>query len=385
MFNNMLNMVHGFGAKVEVTLDVTFHYLFISYDPKGNLTYQHLSGFITRTMTTATTGHNRPQLCTIHQTEEKTTMSSSTDGTTDTTCANCGKGDSEENKLKRCTACKMVKYCCRDCQVAHRPRHKRACKKRAAELFDAELFSDPPERKECPICMLPLPLDYNRYFFKACCGQIICNGCAYAQEKEDIKSGKRGDDVAACPFCRTPTPSTDEDANLLLKKFVDNNNTHALFILAENYGYGKMGYPIDSSKAIELFLKAGELGHAVAYYTLGCIYKDGKMVEKDLKRAKQYFELGAIAGCVHSRHYLACLESVAYNNEKAVKHLMISAKAGLEESLKLLLEFLKSGLVTKDEYTEALRAYQKEQEDRKSAMRDEVLLYKTNPSLYEKL
>ena len=55
---------------------------------------------------------------------------SSTDGVT--TCSACGKegGDS----LKACMACKMVKYCNRDCQIAHRPQHKKACKKRAAEL-----------------------------------------------------------------------------------------------------------------------------------------------------------------------------------------------------------------------------------------------------------
>ena len=36
-------------------------------------------------------------------------------------CANCGKGKEESGKLKACTACKMVKYCNRECQIAHRP------------------------------------------------------------------------------------------------------------------------------------------------------------------------------------------------------------------------------------------------------------------------
>jgi hypothetical protein len=40
-------------------------------------------------------------------------------------------------KLKKC-ACKLVKYCSVDCQRNHRPLHKRACKKRLAEIrFDA--------------------------------------------------------------------------------------------------------------------------------------------------------------------------------------------------------------------------------------------------------
>eukprot|EP00956_Cyclotella_meneghiniana_P002195 scaffold2448_cov24-Cyclotella_meneghiniana.AAC.3 len=69
-------------------------------------------------------------------------------------CASCGKADAN---LKACTACKLAKYCGVDCQVAHRPAHKRACKKRARELFDVELYAQPPKREECPICMIPLP------------------------------------------------------------------------------------------------------------------------------------------------------------------------------------------------------------------------------------
>ena len=76
------------------------------------------------------------------------------------TCANCGKGKESCGDLKACTACKLVKYCNRNCQIAHRPQHKKACKKRAAQLHDAALFKEhPPE--ECPICMLPLPLYEN--------------------------------------------------------------------------------------------------------------------------------------------------------------------------------------------------------------------------------
>src|SRR5210317_2629953 len=91
-------------------------------------------------------------------------------------CANCGKGEGCE--LKCCTGCKMVKYCNRDCQIAHRPQHKRACKKRAAELYDEKLFREPPPPEECPICMLSLPLTenndtHNGKNFYTCCGKTI--------------------------------------------------------------------------------------------------------------------------------------------------------------------------------------------------------------------
>jgi hypothetical protein len=39
-------------------------------------------------------------------------------------CANCGQEETDA-KLKGCAACKLVKYCSKDCQVSHRSRHKR--------------------------------------------------------------------------------------------------------------------------------------------------------------------------------------------------------------------------------------------------------------------
>ena len=73
-------------------------------------------------------------------------------------CANCGKGEEGSASLKACTACKMVKYCNRECQIAHRPQHKKQCKKRAAELHDEKLFKQPPlQYGDCPICFLRLP------------------------------------------------------------------------------------------------------------------------------------------------------------------------------------------------------------------------------------
>ena len=109
---------------------------------------------------------------------------------TNNTCANCEKCEESSGDLKACTACKMVKYCHRDCQIAHRPQHKKACKKRAAELHDEKLFEEPPPPEECPICMLPPPLYDNLYTgmtFRSCCGKNICDGCEYAMDESEAK------------------------------------------------------------------------------------------------------------------------------------------------------------------------------------------------------
>ena len=47
-------------------------------------------------------------------------------------CANimkCKNKDKAEKKLMRCTRCKSVVYCGRDCQVNHFADHKKVCKR----------------------------------------------------------------------------------------------------------------------------------------------------------------------------------------------------------------------------------------------------------------
>jgi hypothetical protein len=95
-----------------------------------------------------------------------------------TSCANCGKSEELEAKLETCKACKAVKYCGRGCQIAHRNRHKKECKKRAAELHEEALFKEPPKPDDCPIRFLPLTHGSGgggqRYF--TCCGKMVCSG-----------------------------------------------------------------------------------------------------------------------------------------------------------------------------------------------------------------
>eukprot|EP00984_Skeletonema_dohrnii_P024979 scaffold14127_cov67-Skeletonema_dohrnii-CCMP3373.AAC.1 len=69
-------------------------------------------------------------------------------------CASCGVAEADDMKLKKCTACKSARYCSIKCQKEHRPKHKRDCKKRAAELRDEILFKQPEcsHFGDCPIC-----------------------------------------------------------------------------------------------------------------------------------------------------------------------------------------------------------------------------------------
>ena len=263
----------------------------------------------------------------------------------------------------------MVKYCNRNCQIAHRPQHKKACKKRAAELHDEALFKEHPPTDDCPICLLPLPLDPGQATFQSCCGKIICNGCIVAMIEE---ARERRGKIGLCAFCRTPAPVSDEEEVKRTKKLVEAGNADAFYQLAVYYKRGYMGMPQDMTKANELFLKAGELGCAEAYNDLGHSYDNGVRVDVDKKKGRYFYELAAMNGNVIARHNLGCWEGKAGNHHRAYKHYILAAKAGDKDSLDQVKTGFMHGFVTKDEYANTLRAYKKIQDEMKSVARDKA-------------
>ena len=281
-------------------------------------------------------------------------------------CANCGKGEESAGDLKACTACKLVKYCNRDCQIAHRPQHKKACKKRAAELYDEMLFNDPPPREDCPICFLPLPFDPNQTKFQSCCGQYICVGCFTEMMVERMRRGKKAKDQL-CPYCRELDVCSDTEKVRLTKKLMENGNANAFYVHAGRYIEGTFGMRQDWTKTTQLWLKAGELGCGDAYRNLGWSYYNGRGVNRDEKKAKHFYELAAMKGDVNARHWLGLFEE---EDHRAYKHFMLAAKVGYEISLGKVKEGFMKGFVTKDEYEQTLRAYHKCVSEMKSEARD---------------
>ncbi|EJK47614.1 hypothetical protein THAOC_33653 [Thalassiosira oceanica] len=286
-------------------------------------------------------------------------------------CANCGKGSSGGEggvKLKDCTACRLVKYCGVDCQRAHRKQHKKACKQRAAELKDEQLFSqglERPERHICPICALPIPLPMAEHsIFESCCMKMICTGCTMAAQKRGMFD---------CAFCRTPMPENDADTLAMIQARVAKKDPAATALLGYKYFFGDDGLQKDMRKGVELYTEAANLGAVDALFSLGVAHERGKGVKQDMAKAAELYEKAAIQGCLMSRHKLGCFEVKARRNYvRALRHWLISAKMGHKDSVETIKNMFMDGIATKEQYAEALKGYRDAVEEMKSHDRDEA-------------
>ena len=188
---------------------------------------------------------------------------------------------------------RQVQYCGVDCQKAHRKKHKKTCKQRAAELKDEELYSRGHERPEgefCPICTLPIPLPIAEHsVFNVCCMKKICKGCFFAAQK-------RG--MCDCPFCRTPYPDNDADTLAMVQARVAKKDPAAIQYLGLLHFHGKLGIRKGMRKAVEITEEAAELGSIEALYNLFVSYTEGKGVEVDKAKGVEFLEKVAMQGHV---------------------------------------------------------------------------------------
>eukprot|EP00984_Skeletonema_dohrnii_P025516 scaffold14691_cov152-Skeletonema_dohrnii-CCMP3373.AAC.8 len=278
-------------------------------------------------------------------------------------CASCGTAEVDDIKLKTCTACKSVRYCSIKCQKEHRPQHKRACKKRAAELHDEILFKQPESSNEgdCPICCLPMSLDPTKSTMMSCCSKIICNGCIYSNDIRIYQESLE----PTCPFCRHPQPESEEEDEKNIMKRVELNDPDAMVQMSlRRYRSG------DYDDALRYANKAAELGDAGVHFQLVIFYHEGKGVEKDVKKKVYHLEQAAIGGHTKARYNLGCEEDQNGRINRAVKHWIIAAALGNDASLDALKDCFRGGVVSKEDFAAALRSHQAAVEATKSLQRE---------------
>jgi len=297
-------------------------------------------------------------------------------------CANCGKEGDDINNV--CAKCQVIKYCNAVCKKVHKKKHRKDCEELirlaaekhneelriAAELYDKELFKQPPAEEDCPICFLRLPFLNTGRRYMACCGKEICSGCCHAPVYDN-----QGNKIIErkCPFCRIAYPKSVKEENERLKKRVEVNDLIAIYNLGVAYREGMLGLPQDYTKALEHWHRAGKLGHAESYTNIGYAYICGEQgVEVDENKAKHYYELAAMKGEAQARHNLGLAEERTGNWGRALKHQMIAVRSGQNSSLEEIKKLYTNGYVSKDDYTKALQSYQAYLSEIKSAQRDKA-------------
>jgi TPR repeat protein len=196
----------------------------------------------------------------------------------------------------------------------------------------------------------------------SCCCKIICKGCNYANQKREVEEGLE----QRCAFCREPAAEAQEEFEKNMMERVKKSDPVAMTQMGKTHL--EEG---EYAKASEYWAKAAELGDAEANCCLGSMYFYGNGVEKDEKKAVYHLEQAAIGGHPNARGLLATRDMVNKRSDRAAKHLIIAANLGHEPSVKWMKDLFVQGIVSKEEYSAALRGYQAAVNETKNAEREE--------------
>ena len=278
-----------------------------------------------------------------------------------TCCASCGIAEIDDIKLMPCDGCDLVKYCSDECREDHKSEHEVDCRTRAAELREELLFKQPEgtDVGDCPICCLPIPIEPGNSVIYVCCGKVICKGCEYANDRREMELRLQH----KCPFCRSVTKSKKQFDKQLMKR-VKANDPVAIRFLGEKYN-AKLHY----IRAFDCFTKAAELGDIESHFHLGNSYHFGQFVKKDEGKMLHHMEEAAIGGHAHARNNLGVHEWYNGDKKRAVKHWIIAATQGQDDSIEMVMVAYRKGLISKEDLASTLRAHKAAVDATKSPQR----------------
>ena len=241
-----------------------------------------------------------------------------------------------------------------------------APKKTEIEVTDEILFKQPESSHlgDCPICIIPLSLSENQWKTTGCCSQTICIGCNFANQRREYEMNMRLE--PKCPFCRVPIPKTEKQNSRNRRKRREANDPYAL--RDQGARYLQKG---DYKGAFQYLTKAAELGEVTAHYYLSIMYDLGH-VKKDEKKRLYHLEQAAIGGHPSARYNLGHHEWVNKRHDRALRHFMIAARQGDDDTIKWLMKAFKGGNISKECLAAALRAHQAAVDETKSPQRAEA-------------
>ena len=327
------------------------------------------------------------------------TGSTAKSGTTPTKlCSACGE---KSNTLKKCTACKCVWYCDRDCQKRHHKEHRKECRRVKKELGkrggkldigteeDVGPLGKFPSREECPICMQVLPIHAELRTYYTCCGKTLCAGCDFQHQNQSLRFLDLADEgqtqvSPTCAFCREPTQVPDEEIFLQLQKRAEHKDAEALRGLAVFHGHGRCDLPVDQAKCIELLREAAGLGSPFAHYKLATFYHIGGMgLEQNREKAIEHWKKAAGGGSLISQHNLGCAESVNGDIVAAMRHFRLAASGGYKTSMDHLIICFENGDLRHSDLAETLQVMYRSRAEMKSENRDMYIAHLKMIGKYE--
>ena len=192
-----------------------------------------------------------------------------------------------------------------------------------------------------------------------CCGKRICGGCYYCLRRD------------VCPFCNTADPKSNEETIKRISERINKyNDPGAMNVLGGFYQTGRYDLPVDPLKALELFQRASELGFDEAHFNLGINYQKGVGVKVNKEKGLDHWKNAAMMGNAGARYNLGVIEFETGNYISSMKHFMIAANCGYQNSLDYIKYGFKQGYVSKEEFEKALRSYQSACDETKSEQRD---------------
>ena len=149
------------------------------------------------------------------------------------------------------------------------------------------------------------------------------------------------------------------------------NNPHGFLHMARLYTVGQSVIQSDT-KSLDMLIRAAEIGYANAYCKIGIHYQEGIAVEQDMSKTLEFWEVAAKKGSVLGHKLLLKFHGENGDIQTSIRHIKVTASAGDKVAMDMLMNMYKDKLVSKEDLTQTLRAYQTSSNEMKSKDRDDA-------------
>ena len=231
------------------------------------------------------------------------------------------------------------------------------------EVADIDLYAPIPPKEDCPICFLPLPIRNDESCYMTCCGTVLCFGCIHSSQVNGLKD--------LCAFCRQPFGDGIDNARV--KKRMEHEDPIAFNEMARRHWMGKCGVEVNVRKALDLTIRAAELGMAEAYDVISRGFPS---------KARACLEVSAKKGLSVAHEHLGEIEETSGNINTAIKHWAVAANAGSQSALNMLMKAFKNNQLSKEGLAQVLRAFQASTDETKSKAREDFRRAKAEGRVY---